>query len=133
MAAAWAAGTWALMSAAVSPCAIAVCCAVKKPGNAEAALASTKLPPPARRDFMQIPPNIDEVQPRENCHPSFGGLPCARTSNPLPPMLRVLIRSRKNEKFCGVLNARLYVTRKFCVSDGLKISAARGETCVPSI
>ena len=47
-------------------------------------------------------------------------------------MLRALIRSRKKEKFCGVLNARLYVKRKFCVSDGLKISAARGEICVPS-
>ena len=36
-------------------------------------------------------------------------------------MLRALIRSRKNEKFCGVLKARLYVKRKFCVSDGLKM------------
>src|SRR3982751_3550040 len=99
-------------------------CAVKNAGNVDADDASTKVPPPARRDFMQIPPNAAAPQLLANCQPFFAGLPCARTSNPLPPTLGALMRSRKNEKFDGVLNARLYVMRKFCVSLGLKISAA---------
>ena len=107
-------------------------CTVKNAGNADAEDASTKAPLPARRDFMQMPPNAAAPQVLANCHPDFGGLPCARRSNPLPPTLGALMRSRKNEKFCGVLNARLYVKRMFCVSVGLKINAARGEICVPS-
>src|SRR3954468_13107330 len=107
-------------------------CAVKNAGNVDAEDASTKAPPPARRDFMQMPPNAAALELPANCHPFFGGLPCARTSNPLPPTLGALMRSRKNEKFCGVLNARLYVKRMFCSESGLKINAARGEICVPS-
>ena len=77
----------------MSPCVMAawnaVRCAVKNGRNADAADASTNAPFPVSRDFMQMPPNAAAEQVRENCHPSLGGLPCARMSNPLPPMLRV--------------------------------------------
>jgi hypothetical protein len=42
-------------------------------------------------------------------------------------------RSRKNEKFAGVENARPYVARKLWFGVGLNTSAARGENCAPAI
>src|SRR3978361_6394 len=73
----------------------------------------------------------DPAQPVRNVNPVLVGLPSAFRSYPLPPMFGVLMRSRKNEKFAGVAKARLYVNRRFCVSVGLKMSAARGEKNAP--
>jgi hypothetical protein len=42
------------------------------------------------------------------------------------------MRSRNQVKLAGVWNARLYVTRKFWVSFGLKMIAARGDVWTPS-
>src|SRR5688572_15561677 len=93
-------------------------CPVMSPGRPSPAYAETIVPPFSvdgmNAERMQKLPGAP-AQLRLNFQPSFGGFPMARTSKGRPAGLRVFTRSRKNEKFCGVLKARLYVTRAFCV------------------
>jgi hypothetical protein len=105
---------------------------LKEPGNVDAADAGTNVPLPASLDFMQTPPNSEDVQFRANCQPSFGGFPGPDVEAAAADVARV-DEVEEERKFCGVLNARLYVKRKFWSFVGLKMTAARGEICVPSI
>ena len=116
-------------------------------GRAVAALAPTTVEPSLMNgDRMQrLPYPLVVAQLRSKAMPTFGRLPVAITSyvgrlngasdglRRKPAASTTDGRSRKNEKFAGVLNERLNVKRSDWFSAALYVRAARGETNWPSI